>query len=60
MSAFSYNPDAQKCADIADSSKRLSCYDALFQENKSIKEAKIISKKTAVIKTDGKRKKITV
>jgi len=57
ISAFSYNPDAQKCADIADPSKRLSCYDALFQENKSIKEAKTISKKTAVIKTDAQKKK---
>ena len=57
MSAFSYNLDAQKCADIADPSKRLSCYDALFQENKSIKEAKNISKKTAVIKTDAQKKK---
>ena len=57
ISAFSYNPDAQQCADIADPSKRLSCYDALFQENKSIKEAKTISKKTAVIKTDAQKKK---
>jgi hypothetical protein len=57
MSAFSYNPDAQKCADIAASSDRLNCYDALFQENKSIKEAKTISKKTAVIKTDTQKKK---
>ena len=55
ISAFSYNPDAQKCADIADPSKRLSCYDALFQENKVIKEAKIIPKKTTVIKTDEQK-----
>ena len=55
--AFSYNPDAQKCADIAAPSDRLNCYDALFQENKSIKDAKTISKKTAVIKTDAQKKK---
>ena len=57
MPAFSYNPGAQKCTDIADSSERLSCYDALFQENKSITEAKIIPKKTAVIKVDEQKKK---
>ena len=34
MPAFSYNSDPQKCADIPDPTARLSCYDALFQENK--------------------------
>jgi hypothetical protein len=57
MSVFSYNSDPQKCADIADPSARLSCYDALFQENKVIKEAKITSKKTTVIKTDEQKAK---
>ena len=57
MPAFSYNSDAQKCADIADPFARLSCYDALFQENKVIKEVKIISKKTTVIKTDEQKVK---
>ena len=56
MPAFSYNPGSQKCTDITDSSERLSCYDALFQENKSITEAKIIPKKIAVIKVDEKKK----
>ena len=57
MPAFSYNSDAQKCADITDSSARLSCYDALFQENRTIKETKSISEKTAVIKIDEQKKK---
>ena len=57
MPAFSYNPGAQNCTDIEDPSERLSCYDALFQENKSITEAKIIPKKTAVIKVDEQKKK---
>ena len=57
MPAFSYNLDAQKCADIVDPSARLSCYDDLFQENKVIKEAKITSKKTTVIKTDEQKAK---
>ena len=57
ISAFSYNPDAQKCADIADPSKRLSCYDALFQENKSIKEPIKIPEKTEVIKIDEQKTK---
>ena len=57
MSAFYYNPDAQKCADIADPSKRLSCFDALFQENTVTKEAKITPKKTKVIKTDEQKAK---
>ena len=57
MPAFSYNSDPQKCADIADPSARLSCYDALFQENKVIKEVKITPKKTTVIKTDEQKTK---
>jgi hypothetical protein len=52
MPAFSYNSDPQKCADIPDPTARLSCYDALFQENTATKEAKITPKKTKVIKTD--------
>ena len=55
MPAFSYNPGAQNCTDIEDPSERLSCYDALFQENKSIAEAKIIPKNTAVIKIDEQK-----
>ena len=50
MPAFSYNSGTQNCTDIAEPSERLSCYDALFQENKSIAEAKIIPKKIAAIK----------
>ena len=57
MPAFSYSPDAQNCADITESSARLSCYDALFQENKSIKEVKSNPEKTAVIKIDEQKKK---
>ena len=57
MPAFSYNSDPQKCADIADPSARLSCYDALFQENKVIKKVKITTKKTTVIKTDEQKTK---
>ena len=57
MPAFSYNSGAQNCIDIADPSERLSCYDALFQENKSIAEAKIIPKKIAAIKIDEQKKK---
>ena len=57
MPTFSYNSDAQKCADITNSSARLSCYDALFQENRPIKETKRIPEKTAVIKIDEQKKK---
>ena len=57
MPAFSYNSDPQKCADMPDPSARLSCYDALFQENKVSKEAKITSKKITVIKTDEQKAK---
>ena len=55
MPAFSYNSDPQKCADIPDPTARLSCYDALFQENTVTKEAKITPKKTKVIKTDEQK-----
>ena len=57
MLAFSYNSDIQKCIDIADPSARLSCYDALFQEKKSIKEVIIIPEKIEVIKIDEQKKK---
>ena len=57
MPAFSYNSDPQKCADIPDPTARLSCYDALFQENTVTKEAKITPKKTKVIKTDEQKAK---
>ena len=55
--AFSYNSDIQKCIDIADPSARLNCYDALFQENKSIKETLAIPQKTKVVKIDEQKKK---
>ena len=55
--AFSSNSDIQKCIDIADPSLRLNCYDALFQENKSIKETLAIPQKTKVVKTDEQKKK---
>ena len=55
--AFSSNSDIQKCIDIADPSLRLNCYDALFQENKSIKETLAIPQKTKVIKIDEQKKK---
>ena len=55
--AFSSNSDIQKCIDIADPSSRLNCYDALFQENKSIKETLAIPQKTKVVKIDEQKKK---
>ena len=55
--AFSSNSDIQKCIDIADPSARLNCYDALFQENKSIKETLAIPQKTKVVKIDEQKKK---
>ena len=55
--AFSYNSDIQKCTNIVDPSARLNCYDALFQENKSIKETLAIPQKTKVIKVDEQKKK---
>ena len=55
--AFSSNSDIQKCIDIADPSSRLNCYDALFQENKSIKEVTRIPEKTEVITIDEKKTK---
>ena len=57
MSAFSFNPEAQKCIDVDDPSARLSCYDALFQENKSIKGVTRIPEKTEVITIDEKKTK---
>ena len=55
--AFSSNSDIQKCIDIADPSLRLNCYDALVQENKSIKETLAIPQKTQVVKIDEQKKK---
>ena len=57
MTVFSYDPEAQKCTDLVDSSARLSCYDALFQENKSINEPIRIPEKTEVIKIDEQKTK---
>ena len=57
MTVFSYYPEAQKCTDLVDPSARLSCYDALFQENKSIKEPIRIPEKTEVIKIDEQKTK---
>ena len=58
MPAFSYNSDAKICADIEDPSARLSCYDALFKESKSIDEANIVPKKRQSQKQMNKKKKI--
>jgi hypothetical protein len=57
MPALSYNSDIQKCINIADSSARLNCYDALFQENKSIQETIADPKKIEVLKMDEQKKK---
>jgi len=57
MQAFSYDSDIQNCIDISDPSARLSCYDAIFQKNQSIEEAKITPKKIEAIKTDEQKKK---
>ena len=57
MTVFSYDPETQKCTDLVDPSARLSCYDALFQENKSIKEPIRIPEKTEVIKIDEQKTK---
>lgn len=57
MTVFSYDPEAQKCTDLVDSSARLSCYDALFQENKSINEPIRIPEKIEVIKIDEQKTK---
>ena len=57
MTVSSYDPEAQKCTDLVDPSARLSCYDALFQENKSIKEPIRIPEKTEVIKIDEQKTK---
>ena len=57
MTVFSYDSEAQKCTDLVDPSARLSCYDALFQENKSIKEPIRIPEKTEVIKIDEQKTK---
>ena len=57
MQAFSYDSDIQNCIDISDPSARLSCYDAIFQKNKSIEEAKITPKKIEAIKPDEQKKK---
>jgi hypothetical protein len=55
--AFSHNSDIQKCTDMVDPSARLNCYDALFQENKSIQEEISISEKIEAIKIDEQNKK---
>ena len=57
MQAFSYDSDIQNCIDISDPSARLSCYDAIFQKNQSIEEAKTTPKKIEAIKTDEQKKK---
>ena len=57
MPAFSFNPEAQKCIDVDDPAARLNCYDALFQENKSVKEVTRIPEKTEVITIDEKKTK---
>ena len=57
INAFSYDSDIQNCIDISDPSSRLSCYDAIFQKNKSIEEAVITLKKIEAIKTDDQQNK---
>ena len=57
MQAFSYDSDIQNCINISDPSARLSCYDAIFQKNQSIEEAKTTPKKIEAIKTDKQKKK---
>ena len=57
INAFSYDSDIQNCIDISDPSTRLSCYDAIFQKNKSIEEVVITPKKIEAIKTDGQQNK---
>ena len=57
MPTLSYNSEAQKCIDLVDPSARLSCYDALFQKNKSIKEPIGIPEKTEVIEIDEQNTK---
>ena len=57
INAFSYDSDIQNCIDISDPSSRLSCYDAIFQKNKSIEEVVITPKKIEAIKTDEQQNK---
>ena len=57
INAFSYDSDIQNCIDISDPSTRLSCYDAIFQKNKSIEEVVITPKKIEAIKTDDQQNK---
>jgi len=57
INAFSYDSDIQNCIDISDPSTRLSCYDAIFQKNKSIEEVVITPKKIEAIKTDEQQNK---
>ena len=57
INAFSYDSDIQNCIDISDPSTRLSCYDAIFQKNKSIEEVVITAKKIEAIKTDDQQNK---
>ena len=57
INAFPYDSDIQNCIDISDPSTRLSCYDAIFQKNKSIEEVVITPKKIEAIKTDDQQNK---
>jgi len=57
INTFSYDSDIQNCIDISDPSTRLSCYDAIFQKNKSIEEVVITPKKIEAIKTDDQQNK---
>ena len=57
INAFPYDSDIQNCIDISDPSTRLSCYDAIFQKNKSIEEVVITPKKIEAIKTDEQQNK---
>ena len=54
LPAISNDSALQKCIDTDDSSERLSCYDELFKENRTIQQASVIPKKQEVTKTDEK------
>ena len=54
LPAISNEAALQKCIDTDDSSERLSCYDELFKENRSMQQALAIPKKQEVTKTAEK------
>ena len=54
LPAISNDSALQKCIDTDDSSERLSCYDELFKENRTIQQASVIPKKQEVNKMPRK------